>query len=221
MFRPLFVTIAVISLLALPPREALSQQSSQQNAADQVAQQSLPLLQKLATEQTYKALGFESPAEARQAQLGPSIQLFMVRLDQLREYEPNADPNKLLVNTNEIIFPITFRGQVRTGMYLREFDGKWHVATFGRATITRLLAKGIEEQAHVTKTPPASFFAVNIPALNLYFIARRFDSTLQLTPVLSDSRFTFQLGHALPGREIFSAIVPYARKLKTGPYIAD
>jgi hypothetical protein len=185
------------------------------------ATRSLPQLQQLVTPESYKALGFQSVAEAKSATLEAPVQVFMVQLDRLREYQPSASPHALLTETNELKYPVSVNHQVRTSMVMRQINGKWQVASFGRPVLTKALTETIQEQAEKTKASAASFFEVKIPALNLVFVARQEGSRLLLTPVIDDPRFELKQGQEVDAQQLFARLVPYAKELKTGPYLSD
>lgn len=189
--------------------------------AHQEAQRSLPELRKLVTEETYGRLGLESPAEINAASLGSAIRVFMVRLDHLQQFTPERSVAELLVDTKQVIYPVTVQGQVRSGVTMRNVEGKWQVASFGRPAFTRALSEIRQRQSETTKSPSESFFEVRIPALNLSFIGQQARGRLLLTSVTTDARFKLEAGQTMDAQQIFSVIAPYARQLKTGPYLSD
>lgn len=191
-----------------------------QEARDE-AQRSLPGLRQMVTPETYKRLGFESVEEADKAELGTPMRIFMVRLDRLKEFAPSGDPSKLLVDTNQIRYPVTVGGQVRTSVVMHLSEGKWQVAKFGRPALTKGLTEAVRKQAVPGGTSQESSFEVNIPALNLYFVAQQAGSRLLLTPVLDDARFGLKQGETMDAQQVFARLVPYARQLKTGSYLSD
>jgi hypothetical protein len=189
--------------------------------ATETAKRYLPLLSKLATEETFKGMGYESLSEVQASELGTPAPMFMVRLDRLKEYEPKTDPVKLLVDTNKILYPIHAGGKVRSGMILREVDGKWSVSSVGKATFTQAFARAYKKQEEAVKGPGGSIFEVEIPALHLYFAGRRAESGIALTSLQTSERFKLEEGQTMPAQELFGRIAPLAREIRTGPNIVD
>ena len=191
-----------------------------QEAHDE-AQRSLPGLRQMVTPETFRRLGFESVEEAGKAELGTPMRIFMIRLDRLKEYAPAANPAELLVDTNQLRYPVTVDGQVRTSVVMHLIEGKWQVAKFGRPALTRGLTETVRRHAAPGGTSQEPSFEVNIPALNLYFTGQQAGGRLLLTPVVDDDRFGFKQGETLEAQQVFAKLVPYAKELKTGPYLSD
>jgi hypothetical protein len=185
------------------------------------AQRSLPVLVHMVTPETYKKLGFQSVEEASQASLEAPMRVLMVRLDRLREYRPELKIGEMLEDTHEVRYPVSVGGQVRTSVVMHQIEGKWQVAKFGRPELTRALTAVIRKYPATGGTPAQALFEVKIPALNLYFVGREVESRLLLTSVVDDPRFDLKRGEELDAQKIFSRLAPYARELKTGPYITD
>jgi len=191
-----------------------------QEARDE-AQRSLPGLRQMVTPETYKRLGFESVEEASKVELGTPMRIFMVRLDHLKEFAPSGNPSELLVDTNQIRYPLIVGGQVRSSVVMHLIEGKWQVAKLGRPALTRVLTDAARRQAATGATSQEASFEVNIPALNLYFAGQQVGPRLLLTPVLDDTRFGLKQGETMDAQQVFARLVPYARELKTGPYLSD
>jgi hypothetical protein len=212
---------AAVFALGLAMQLASPSSAQTPQAAHDEAQRSLATLQSLATTQTYKGLGFESLQETKSASLGQPLRVFMVGLDALRDYQPQTDPNKMLMDVHQLIYPVVVGGQQRSSVTLREVEGKWQVASFGKPTLTKALVQMRQRQIESARVPAESLFAVNIPALNLSFLGRRSDGTLLLTPLVSDAALKLEEGQPQDAKAVFEALAPRARELKTGPYIAD
>lgn len=208
----LFCCRPVIASAQLKPAEIPKE-------AHEEAERSLPTLRHIVTPETYKKLGFESAEEADRARLEAPMRILMVRLDQLREYRPGTKISEMLEDTHEVRYPISVDGQVRTSVVMHQIEGKWQVAKFGRPALTQAVTAVVRK--HVARTPAEGLFEVKIPALNLYFVGWEAESSLMLTATMDDSRFDLKQGEELDAKQLFTRIAPYARELKTGPYIAD
>jgi hypothetical protein len=215
--------MTVLALLLARPVAVFAQMepTTIPKEAHDEALHSLPALRQLVTPGTYKRLGFQSVNEAERAGLEAPMRIFMVRLDHLREYRSEANASELLEDTNTIRYPISVDGQVRTSAVVRKIEGKWQIARFGRPALTQALVGTAQKQPAGAPAAALSLFEVEIPALNLYFVGKKLDSRLMLTPVADDSRFDLKQGEAVDAQQLFAKIAPYAKQMKTGPNVVN
>jgi len=171
--------------------------------AGQAASNALATLQKLVTEQNYKAMGFTSLDEVKSAQLAEPLPVFHVALDRLKSYQ-GEDPNALLTQSGETIYPVTAGGQVRSSVTLVKKDNSYTASSFGNAEVVKSLTR-----YRTASTPGA--FVVRIPALGIYLLGSRVENRLMLTPIVEDSRLPFQPGVAAPAQDVLKAIAPLAQ----------
>jgi len=204
------IYIALMAIFCVIFAQANAQQAK--NDPREVASQSMETLRQLVTEENYKAMGFESLDELSDIALGDSLHVFFVRLDQLQEYQPGSDPNRLLIDRKRIIFPVIVKKQVRSSIVVDMVNERWQATGFGGPNLMKMFSKVRSAAADSTGLPLPSFFAVQVLALNLNFIAHRIDNELMLTPVLNDPSFEFKAGVALPAADAFERILPAARE---------
>ena len=194
-----------------PRTEPTKDQAGDPQAA---ATQALSTLRELVDDQNFRELGFESREEAANATLGEPLRVYLVRLDQLRDYRAETDPNKLLNDTNQIIYPVKVRDQVRSSIVLGVENGKWSANSFGGAGLAQQLTKTRDNDMRASNQPPASYSAIKVPALNVYFVARRGEAPggdLTVIPLYDQPDFRMKEGGAIPAKEAFAALVPAAR----------
>ena len=172
--------------------------------AQQAASNALTTLQKLVTEQNYKALGFTSPTEVKSAVLGQPMEQYNIGIDRLKSYQAGQDVNALLTASSETIYPVTVGGQVRSSVTVVKKEGGYTAASFGNATIVKELSRYREANA-------TQGFAVRIPAFGMYFLGNRVENRLMLTPVYEDRRLPFRAGEAMPAEEVLKVVVPLAQ----------
>lgn len=213
--------IAVVTLAVLHPVATVAQSDHPwtEGTPEQAAKDSLQMLKKLVTPQIYRPLGFHSMDEVREAELGRPLHVYMVPLNQLRRYNADIDPRKLLFDTHEVLFPVVFGSRVRSGVFVWEHNDAWQVVTYGRPRTTRAVADVREQWARTREANLASFIVVGIPALNLYFVARRSEKELWLAPAFDDARFKLQAAHPVLARSVFRDIGRYAAGMKLGPHL--
>jgi hypothetical protein len=186
--------------------QASSSQTQTSNDEQTAAKQGLETLKKLVDAENYKAMGFESADEVKNATLGAPVKVFLVRLDQLREYQNGSDPNKLLTDINRTVFPVLVRDQVKSSIAVEGQNGKWSAVSFGDAD-------WIKKVAQTIPTPqPATPVIVHVAFLNTYFVGQRVNNKLTLTNVtpLPNTRFSEQV--TMPAEEVFSLLVPIAKE---------
>ncbi len=168
------------------------------------------MLKKLA-EKNYRELGFESPKEALEIQVGFPLREFMVRLDQLKEYRAESDPRNLLGSGNEYMFPVTVGKEVKSSFSAAKVGDKWVLVSFGSPNRTKLVMT-VLNQSISEKRPVASFFLVKVPALYYHFLGFREDGKIFLIPLLDDKSLELSAGKPLPAEKVFEAMASLARK---------
>lgn len=177
-----------------------------------VASESLATFSKLVKKQkNYREMGFTSPDEVRIATLGEPMRVFMVRLDQLRNYQPGSDPNRLLSGGDHVIYPVEVEGHVRSSVIIGKTKGQWKAVSFGSPNLVKMLSTVRKENSDAAGLPTFSYFVVHVPALNLYFIAHRINEVLLFTPLLDDPRYKFKAGATMLADRTFEAILPAAK----------
>lgn len=178
------------------------------------ATEGLQSFRSLVDDQNFRDLGFESKDEISSATLGDPVSVYLVRLDQLREFQPEADPHKLITATTEMIYPVMVKDQARSSITLTQEGGKWVAAGFGGAKLIRQLAKVRANLGASESTPGKPDMFVKVPALNVYFVARPNQSPggeLTLTPLTDQPDYRMKEGGGIPAKEAFSALVPAAK----------
>jgi hypothetical protein len=172
--------------------------------AQQAASNALATFQTLVNELNYKGLGFASLDEVKSATLAPPLVLYNIGLDRLKNYQPGQDPNTLLTDSSETIYPVSAAGQVESSVTVVKKETGYTTASFGHAAIVKDLSR-------YRHTNQPSEFAVRIPALSMYFLGNRVEHRLMLTPVSMDSRLPFRAGAAVPAENVITAILPLAQ----------
>lgn len=208
--RILITLLAVVCLM-------MSQSTAQEyqlplKEIQKVASESLATFGKVVKKQkNYREMGFTSPDEVRIAVLGEPMRVFMVRLDQLRDYQPGTDPNRLLTGGDQVIYPITVEGHVRSSVIVGKVNGQWKAVSFGGPNLVKMLSKVRKENSDAAGLPTSSYFVVHVPALNLYFIAHRINEVLLFTPLLDNPRYKFKTGATMLADRTFETILPAAK----------
>jgi hypothetical protein len=224
----LAATLVFVSQTHAQDQKGMSQQPLPRLSAEAVAtshpvaREALAQLPPLVNEETYRQLGFESPDEVKQAQLGTPIHIFMVRLDQLKAFGAREKADGLLSETNEVLYPVEVSGRIRTGLRMRMIDGTWRLSSFGASAKTQALGVASKRAFALSKVKPDDQIAVNVPALQLYFMGYHDTrGELMLVPAADDARFKLKAGQAEPAQRIFARLAPFAKRYPEGQRLVD
>ena len=213
-------------VLTLPLIQGCARGGSSQNAGDQSGQtgatptfadaqtaatQSLATFRKLVTNENYKELGFDSADQVSKATLGSPLRVFVVKVDQLRDYQAEKDANSLLNESPQMYYPVTVDSSARASIVVEQVDGKWRSASFGNAGLAKQMAT--MERASTTDTNAAAPpIMVQIPALGVYFLGRRnADNNLSLMSVAANDALGFKAGAAEPAEQVFARLAAIVR----------
>lgn len=178
------------------------------------ASQALKTFPEMIDEKNFRAMGFKSVSEARQAVLGQPMKVFQVRLDRLRKYEPNTPPDSLLEKANsQVMFPLTVNKEARCAITVSLREEQWVVTRFGSSNLTKLVSSARQASMKMTKLPPSAYTIVRVPALNMVFVSHQDRETkgLMLTPTIDYPNLEMKAGSSMPATEVFNKLVPLAR----------
>lgn len=167
------------------------------------AKAGLATLAQLVNEKNYAALGFGSPDEVRQATLGEPLQFYRVRLDALRAFNESSDAEKLLEDARRSLYPVEVRQRVASSIVVTQSRDGWRATDFGNAALARTVTR--------YRKGPADF-VVHVPALKVYFVAKRTEGTLMLTPIADDPRADFKAGEPIPAAVAFKRLQKAAQE---------
>jgi hypothetical protein len=171
------------------------------------AQQALNSFKKLVDAENYRSLGFDSLNEATNAIVGEPLQVFVVRVDDLKGYA-GGDPDSLLVDVGQLFYPVTSGGQTRSSIMIERIAGKWRAARLGNASLARQVAQW--------KGPNPGASLVQVPALGVYFIANTGpDGKLELIPAKNSQTYGLKEGEKRGADDTFAALVPHAKLHKS------
>jgi len=176
-----------------------------------IAQRSLKSFSHLITKENYKQMGFESSDEINNAVLGVPIEDYMVRLDMLKKYKPGSNPNKLLMKTDQFIYPVFAKKKVRSSITISKIKEQWKAVSFGGSNFVKLVSNRLKDSSKATGLDISSYFIVRVPALNLFFVGYHTKGGLMLIPLRDDSRLKFKSGVSVKAEKVFSTILSYAK----------
>ena len=174
-------------------------------------------------EEFAKELGFDSAQELADAKLGLPLRICSVDLDGLLNFQPTDDPNKLLVDTKRLIFPIFVKEQARLSITVMESEknGKgWQVVQRGSPKVIQKIQQ---------QNPSSSSFLLMVPPFGVRFLGNRKAGQLMLTAIDESGYLNRYLkekeklkpGDELPARELFARLAPRAKDLYADPKIKE
>jgi len=181
-------------------------------SADEAAEDALRSLRNLATEQTYRKLGFESLRELDHMTLGAAMPVYFVGLRDLRNYRPGALPGELLADVRERLYPILVGGKVRAALGMSMEGKSWQANSFGQPRLARSLERVRSQLLASAAHEPSDYFVVEIPALYLVFVGRREGGRLFLTHVQNETDLDFKAGETELGEELVAKLAEVARR---------
>ena len=142
--------------------------------------------------------------------LAEPLHVFVVSLDQLREYQAGRDPNALLSDANQVHYQVNVGDQARCSIVVESVDGKWRSASVGNAGLAKQLSV-----VRKSTVAPASLAdtIVQVRALGVYFVGSRgADNKLMLTSLVDTQAANLRAGATQSADEVFAALAPLARK---------
>jgi hypothetical protein len=206
-----FATILILTMACnMPGRE--DGVSDEQPAVDpqSAAMQALQTFRQLVNEANYRDLGFESPREVDSATLGEPLEVLFVQLDQLREYQPEGNPEALLTSLNQMSFPVLVNEAARSSIVVQQRpDGRWRSTMLGNGALARQIA---DARRLLPTAEPTRL--VHVGALGLYFLASRADNRLMLTALSTDPDRQLRAGATEPADSVLARLVPFARRVR-------
>ena len=187
-------------------------------AAVRAAQEGLRTFAKLVTDANFQRLGFASVDEVRTATLGTPFDDVLIPLDRLRAYVPGQPVKDLFVKGRRVVFPVLVSGQPRSAITVAARpDGSYRPVSFGAPSFLQTFDKARVAASSSENLPPARFFIVRVPALNLHFLGRTepSDATgLVFTLVQADPRLDLPVGRPIPASAVLSQLVPRAQAVR-------
>ena len=174
------------------------------------------MIRAMATEEICKRLGFEAFAEVGSMELGEPLQTLHVRLGDLRTFGKINHHESLLLDKEEIVYPVVVKGNVRTAITVAKEENKWVIASLGKPNWVKTLTKLRKEHAVKSNLSLSGYFIVEIPSMYFVFLGHRKDNKVMLVHVDSHEALEFSAGDTDPLQEVFSKIINIAIDYRGG-----
>lgn len=195
----------------------LSISAMQQQKATALAQQSLEELVLLARQTNIKELGFADEKQVREAKLGQPVSDYLVRLDELKEYQPGHPARDLIHATGRLLYPLLVNQQALSAVTLTFYQEKWAVESFGGANQIRMITALTKKLDQSGDQPGQGFFQVRIPALQLLFIGWEHDTAITLVPLFDMLSYGMLEGQRYQAEQVLEKLVEAARQHNGDP----
>jgi hypothetical protein len=143
--------------------------------------------------------------------------MFMVGLNGLRGYQANQDPRSLLIDKQEVMYPLVSAGEVKSSVTVRQHtDGSWEAVQFGRVNVAKDADAGRVNVAAKSTGGKGSVDFVEIPTLSSMFLAHDKAGSLMLTPLHDVPGTALRAQQSYPASEVFAVLQPLAANVSYG-----
>jgi hypothetical protein len=201
--------LALVFLAACAQKEPA--RPPQSASSGEAASSGLATLRKLVNANNYRSMGFESQDEVNSGSLGDPLHVFLVRLDLLRQFQPGGDPEKLLSDIGEELYPVLVNGAPRSAVVVEKQSEQWSPVSYGGTNLVKALAQRRAGNSAMVRAAAPTYFEVHVAALNMYFLGYRQETKLMLIPLVDDPKYKFVAGTPVLAADAFTALVPAAQ----------
>jgi hypothetical protein len=185
--------------------------------ADKAAAVSLNSFSKLITNRNFRMMGFESRDEVRRATLDKSIREYVIELSSIKGFKENMNPEKLLVRTRTLVYPVLIDSSIRTSLTIAYRNNRWESQSFGYSNLTKIIAALMNAKSKEPGFSRNVFFIVRVPAFNLAFLGYRFKGTLTLIPLFDSPAFDLKTGIPVPASIVVKVLKTASEEYKDLP----
>lgn len=151
---------------------------------------------------------FADREEVRSARPKKLFGVYMVRLDELRQYRKDVDPNQILKPLDKSIVPIVVGDEVRCQVVITGKNVKdLRVTSFGSPRFAKLLTGYRQVIAAAEKLEDENFFAVDVPGLGAQFIGYQVGGEWWLVSLTDQPERMLAIGQKGKARDMFEVLV--------------
>lgn len=213
--------LAILGSLSLADCSPQQVKASQFPPADAVLK-SLSDLKQSVRQDNFIQMGFDSLTQAQASVNGLPLLVYFVRLDALKNYNPDQDnPDTLILAADQIIYPVEADQQTRSLFRMSQINGEWRSSQFGGAASIR----NIEAARREIEIPRrASAFIIEVLSLSITYVAVRVDGKIPEGDHPGGTLNMYQVGKKSvdlpPGRsalQVFKLLAPLAKTTADQP----
>lgn len=199
--------ITLLFLLALSMAQYCNAQVPA--SADQAAAKGLKDLQQLATTSPSGQFGLQS-IEIDKVELQKPLPVYLVKAEQLASYVDGKNPKDLLTDIHSFVYPVSVAGTVKSSMQIEESAGEWRMVAVGRPVFIKNVVSSVDKAG--PGAAGAETRIVEIPALNMYFVAWIKGEDISLAPIDDNAVLNLKAGQQLPATKVFAKLRESAKK---------
>ncbi len=180
------------------PKEAVAQ-------TREIAERSLETYRKLVIRK-------EGPGAAvGDLRLGDPFPVAWIGLDELQNF-PGGDPSRVFrKGVDKVLYPIQSANEIRSSVMIQKRNDKWVDDAYGNKALTMTLAQSRDRFTKQFGKPVSEFYAVSIPALNMYFLATATDGDTTLISVIDHPEIGIKAGVPEKATELMPRLREAAR----------
>ncbi|MCP5049902.1 MAG: porin family protein, partial [bacterium] len=149
-----------------------------------------------------KKLGFETEDMIKNSVLGEALDVYITSPDALAVFEPDSDPQDVLLDVNEISYPVYVRGAPVSSITLVQRNGDWELGIIGDRGV---LFADSARKIHAASNPDTihTYFIVRVQPLYLTFLAYYEGNGLHLILTHEDDDLELAPHESAPAAEVF------------------
>src|SRR5579864_5674781 len=126
------------------------------SSAGQAANAALSTLKKLANSENYNNLGFQTPAEVKNASLGSPAKVYVIPTDKLAQYKPGMNVRSLFSDIHRTVFPVVVNGNAKTLITVQQTPEGWSFVSYGDNTLADNLQRVRSHKINQTGSGPGA-----------------------------------------------------------------
>lgn len=172
----------------------------------QEAESGMDVMSALIDADNAESMGFQDLEELENAALGTPLFLHHIPLDALAAHDLTRSPQRLLVDGDMALFPVMVDGDVRSLLSMRRDGGAWRPSSIGRPAHALALVEARQRHAQTHNIEHEEAFIVDIPSMNLTFIAHANESGLMMSGVFDHDQLGVDANSSENGRALIERL---------------
>ncbi len=161
-------------------------------------------------EATLADFGIESVDQAADMVLAEPLFVFHVGGTPLAEFDLDGDPASLLIDTQQLWFPVEVDGTPRTLVGVMLTASGWMLTHFGASVELQATENLRRELAAAAGRPVTDYSVVAMPSLYQLFVGHDEGGALMLTPVFGHADLGISAGVTSSAAELLAILQPLA-----------
>jgi hypothetical protein len=178
-------------------------------SANEAAKKGLQDFRQLASTSPGGQFGLQS-IEVGNAELQKPLPVYLVKAEELANYIEAKDPKDLLTDIHSFVYPISVAGTVKSSMQVDKSDGEWRMVAVGRPLFIKDVVSSMDKAGPGAASEGTKI--VEIPALNMYFVAWVRGKDIILSPVGDNATLDLKAGEQVPAAQVFAKLRDKAKK---------